>query len=83
MHIILSILTIISLSINSPLQDEQSEWTSLLDKDLSKWETYLSYSHASLNITGHPKDSTGATRRERSPARVPDGEYEGFWPGVA
>jgi Domain of Unknown Function (DUF1080) len=60
MHIILSILTIISLSINSLPQDDQSEWTSLLDKDLSKWETYLSYSHTSLNITGPPKDSTGA-----------------------
>ena len=36
MHIILGILTIISLSINSLLQDEQSEWTSLLEKRFSQ-----------------------------------------------
>jgi hypothetical protein len=60
MYLILGIFALINHSIGSVGQNNQSEWTSLLDKDLSKWETYLSYSHTSLNITGPPKDSTGA-----------------------
>ena len=40
-------------------QSKSNEWTPLLDKNLSQWETYLSYRHTSLTITGAPKDSNG------------------------
>ncbi len=59
MHTIPLIISLINLFLCSSLQSPGNEWTPLLDKDLSKWETYLSYSHTSLVITGPPKDSNG------------------------
>jgi hypothetical protein len=35
------------------------DWTPLLDKDLSQWETYLSYSHKVGYDGKVPKDSAG------------------------
>lgn len=38
---------------------QSSEWTSLLDKNLSRWETYLSYKHK-IDYNGNiPKDAAG------------------------
>jgi hypothetical protein len=38
---------------------EETPWTSLLDRDLSRWEVYLSYRHPSLEVTGPPVGESG------------------------
>ncbi len=53
------VLSIISLFFLSSSQNQNNGWIPLLDKDLSQWETYLSYQHTSLTINGAPKDSNG------------------------
>jgi hypothetical protein len=40
--------------------NQEPKWTSLLDKDLSKWDMYLSYSHKNDYNGEMPKDGTGA-----------------------
>jgi hypothetical protein len=42
---------------------EETPWTSLLDRDLSRWEVYLSYRHPSLEVTGPPRDESGEPLR--------------------
>ncbi len=44
-------------------QDKKETWVSLLDKDLSQWETYLSYRHRPDYNGNVPKDSLGAAIR--------------------
>jgi len=39
--------------------NQKSEWVNLLDKNLSKWETYLSYRHAVTYNGEMPKDEKG------------------------
>ena len=50
------IVTGILLSSASPTE----EWTSLIDKDLSQWRTYLSYRHKIGYNGSVPKDDSGA-----------------------
>ncbi|AHM60640.1 hypothetical protein D770_11915 [Flammeovirgaceae bacterium 311] len=38
----------------------KNEWTPLLDKDLSKWEVYLSYRHNTAYAGDMPTDASGA-----------------------
>jgi hypothetical protein len=38
---------------------KQSEWTSLLDRSMSRWETYLSYRHTTAYNGEQPKDANG------------------------
>ncbi|MEA5460920.1 DUF1080 domain-containing protein [Arcicella sp. LKC2W] len=49
---------IIPLFLNTSLQ-KTDEWTPLLDKNLSQWETYLSYRHKNDYNGKIPKDSLG------------------------
>jgi hypothetical protein len=42
---------------------EEVFWTPLLDRDLSRWEVYLSYRHPSLEVTGPPRDENGEPLR--------------------
>ena len=53
------VFSIVNLFLLFSFQDQRDGWTPLLDKNLSQWETYLSYRHTSLTITGAPKDSNG------------------------
>lgn len=58
-HSILFIVSLLATSSLSP-SSRPNEWTSLLDKDLTQWETYLSYTHR-LDYNGNiPKDESGA-----------------------
>ncbi|GAB3539148.1 3-keto-disaccharide hydrolase [Spirosoma fluminis] len=55
---VLLVLNLLTTSFLSPRQ-KPDEWVSLLDKDLTQWENYLSYEHK-LNYNGSvPKDASG------------------------
>jgi hypothetical protein len=57
-RISLLIITILPIFFLSSM-NKSDEWTSLLDKDLSQWESYLSYRHKD-NYNGKiPKDNAG------------------------
>jgi hypothetical protein len=43
-----------------PPGQKPDEWVSLLDKDLTQWETYLSYAHQPGYNGNIPKDASGA-----------------------
>jgi len=53
------VLSVVNFFFLLSFQNQSDGWTPLLDKNLSQWETYLSYRHTSLTIAGAPKDSNG------------------------
>ncbi|RIV20796.1 DUF1080 domain-containing protein [Fibrisoma montanum] len=55
----LLIISVLATSFHSP-RPEPNEWVSLLDKDLTQWENYLSYAHQSGYNGTVPKDASGA-----------------------
>src|SRR5208283_2266529 len=59
MSIVSVVLFIVNFFLILPMQDQSEGWTPLLDKNLSQWESYLSYRHTSLTIAGVPKDLNG------------------------
>lgn len=58
-HIFLSIAILLSVALLSSM-NKPDEWVPLLDKDLTQWETYLSYRHRPGYDGNIPKDSLGA-----------------------
>ena len=57
-HIFLSIVILLCVLI-LPSMKKADEWTILLDKDLTQWETYLSYRHKNGYNGKIPKDESG------------------------
>lgn len=57
-QILLPLAILLSLTLTSFI-NKPGEWTSLLDKDLSQWETYLSYRHKNGYNGNVPKDASG------------------------
>ncbi len=58
-HAVLLIGSLLALCL-LPSLNKPDEWVSLLDKDLTQWENYLSYEHR-LDYNGSvPKDASGA-----------------------
>ena len=55
------ILIYIFILFGSSSQKENSKWTNLLDKNLSQWDSYLSFPFTSMNIQGPPVDDNGDT----------------------
>ena len=53
------VISIVHLIFLFSFQNQINKWLPLIDKNLSQWESYLSYRHPSLIITGAPKDSNG------------------------
>ena len=53
----LAIVAVAMMSVNAHAKD--SEWTYLLDKDLSQWNTYLGFPNPETDIKGLPKDAEG------------------------
>lgn len=56
---ILLLITLLSSVILLPSMNQSDEWELLLDKNLTKWENYLSYRHKSDYNGKIPKDSLG------------------------
>lgn len=52
-------LSLLALPAVTASAGEENTWISLLDRDLSRWEVYLSYAHTTLDVTGPPLDSDG------------------------
>ena len=58
-HVALLIVSLLATGF-LPVRHKSAEWVSLLDKDLTQWENYLSYAHR-LDYNGNiPKDASGA-----------------------
>ncbi len=52
-------LAIVLLIIITGFNSKDSEWTALLDKNLSRWDSYLSYRHKTSYKGEMPKDENG------------------------
>lgn len=57
--VLLVIISLLATSFSPPRQ-KASGWVSLLDKDLSQWESYLSYAHRADYNGKIPTDASGA-----------------------
>ena len=55
--VVLAIVAVAMMSVNA--QAKNAEWTHLLDKDLSQWNTYLGFPNPETDIKGLPKDAEG------------------------
>lgn len=55
--VVLAIVAVAMMSVNA--QAKNAEWTHLLDKDLSQWNTYLGFPNPETDIEGLPKDAAG------------------------
>ena len=55
--VVLAIVAVAMMSVNA--QAKNGEWTYLLDKDLSQWNTYLGFPNPETDIKGLPKDAEG------------------------
>ena len=50
--------TLVGCGLEKPQIGAENKWVTLLDKDLSKWNIFVGVPHASVNLTGYPKDET-------------------------
>lgn len=55
--VVLAIVAVAMMSVNA--QAKNAEWTHLLDKELSQWNTYLGFPNPETDIKGLPKDAEG------------------------
>ncbi len=49
---------LIGCGLDKPQIEAENNWTSLFDKDLSKWNIFVGVPHASVDLPGYPKDGT-------------------------
>ncbi|MFY0602025.1 MAG: DUF1080 domain-containing protein [Cyclobacteriaceae bacterium] len=52
------LLLFVTITVSSCV-DQKDDWTNLLDRDLSQWNNYLSYSHSESYNGDQPKDEQG------------------------